>query len=126
MSKTTKATRYDAVISQELGNSKNGGEMITLTFLNLETREESRSYIDETMTNFMQWAEIITQPQKGFIIQDLKEKRNYGRYNHTILNADCVPVVAAEFPDVKKMENQIRKMWAKEDFLATPYGKLFE
>jgi hypothetical protein len=126
MSKTTKATRYDAVISQELGNSKNGGEMITLTFLNLETREESRSYIDETMTNFMQWAEIITQPQKGFIIQDLKEKRSYGRYNHTILNADCVPVVAAEFPDVKKMENQIRKMWAKEDFLATPYGKLFE
>lgn len=124
--KAPKPVRYDAIIDQDIGPSKNGGEMVTLTFLNLETREESRSYIDETMTNFMQWVEIITQPEKGFVIAGLKEKRSYGRYNHNILNADCVPVIVAEYPDAKKMEKKLRQLWAQEDFLATPYGKLFE
>jgi hypothetical protein len=117
---------YYAIISQELGTSKkSGAEMITLTLIDLETREEFRSYIDSSMANFCNWAEIITQPEKGFVVTGLKKKRNYGRYNHEILNADCEPVIIADYPDVKKMERKLRQQWAREDFNNTPYGKLF-
>jgi hypothetical protein len=117
---------YYAIISQELGTSKkSGAEMITLTLIDLETREEFRSYIDSSMENFCNWAEIITQPERGFVVTGLKKKRNYGRYNHEILNADCEPVIVADYPDVKKMQRRLRQQWAKDDFNQTPYGKLF-
>jgi hypothetical protein len=117
---------YYAIINQEYGTSKkSGAEMITLTLVDLETREEFRSYIDSSMENFCNWAEIITQPEKGFVVTGLKKKRNYGRYNHEILNADCEPVIIADYPDVKKMERKLRQQWAREDFNNTPYGKLF-
>jgi hypothetical protein len=60
------------------------------------------------------------------VVTGLKQKRNYGRYNHEILNADCDPMIVAEYPDVKKMERNLRRSWAKEDFAATPFGKMFE
>jgi hypothetical protein len=117
---------YYAITAQDFGTSrKTGAEMITLTLIDIETREEYRSYIDASMENFCQWADIITEPQKGFVITGLKKKRNYGRYAHEILNADCDPVIVAEYPDAKKMERRLRQQWAREDFAATPYGKLF-
>jgi hypothetical protein len=118
---------YYAIINQEYGISKvTGAEMITITALDVETREECLSYVDSSMENFVHWAEIITQPEKGFVVTGLKKKRNYGRYKHEILNADCQPIVVAEYPDVKKMERNLRRSWAKEDFAATPFGKMFE
>jgi hypothetical protein len=117
---------YYAIINQEFSVSrKTGAEMITLTLVDVETREEYRSYIDASMQNFCQWAEIITQPEKGFVVTGLKKKRNHGRYNHEILNADCDPILVAEYPDVKKMQKNLQRQWAKEDFAATPYGQLF-
>jgi hypothetical protein len=117
---------YYAIINQEYGISKvTGAEMITITALDVETREECLSYVDSSMENFVHWAEIITQPEKGFVVTGLKKKRNYGRYKHEILNADCQPVIVAEYPDVKKMERRLRQQWAKEDFAATPFGQLF-
>lgn len=117
---------YYAIIKQELGLSKiSGAEMVTLTIIDVETREEFRCYVDSTMENFIHWAEILTKPEKGFIVTGLKKKRNYGRYNHEILNADCEPTIVVEFNDVKVMEKRIRKQWAKDDFAATPYGQLF-
>jgi hypothetical protein len=118
---------YYAIIKQEYGISrKSGAEMITLTLVDLETREEFKSYIDASMENFCQWAEIITQAEKGFVVTGLKKKRNHGRYNHEILNADCEPVIVAKYSDVKKMEKRLRQQWAKEDFNQTPFGKLFQ
>lgn len=117
---------YYAIINQEFGTSrKSGAEMITLTLIDLETREEYKSYIDSSMENFCLWAEIITQPDKGFVVTGLKKKRSYGRYNHEILNADSEPIIVAEYPDVKKMEKKFRQYWAKEDFKQTPFGKFF-
>jgi hypothetical protein len=117
---------YYAIIKQEFGTSrKTGAEMITLTLVDIETREEFRSYIDASMANFCQWEPIITNPDRGFVVTGLKQKRNYGRYNHEILNADCDPMIVAEYPDVKKMERNLRRSWAKEDFAATPFGKMF-
>jgi hypothetical protein len=117
---------YHAIINQEYTVSKiSGAEMVTLTMLDIETREEFRSYVDASMENFCHWEEIITQPEKGFVVTGLKKKRNYGRYKHEILNADCIPVIVAEYPDVKKMERRLRQQWAREDFANTPYGKLF-
>lgn len=118
---------YYAITNQEFGTSrKSGAEMITLTLLDLETREEFRSYIDASMENFCQWADIITQPERGFVVTGLKKKRSYGRYNHEILNADCEPIIVAEYPDIKKMERNLRRHWAQEDFANTPFGKMFE
>jgi len=118
---------YYAIIDQEFGTSKKtGSEMITLTLLDLETREEYRSYIDSSMQNFELWAEIITQPERGFVVTGLKQKRSYGRYTHEILNADCEPLIVADYPNIKKMETKLRSSWAKTDFEATPFGRLFE
>jgi len=118
---------YYAIISQDFGTSrKTGAEMITLTLLDIETREEYRSYIDASMQNFCQWADIITRPERGFVVTGLKKKRNYGRYTHEILNADCDPVVVQEYPDVKKMERNLRRHWAQEDFQKTPFGQMFK
>lgn len=117
---------YYAIIKQELTVSqKSGAEMIVLDLVDVETREEYRSYIDSTMNNFEQWAEIITQPEKGWIITGIKKKRSYGRYKHEILNADCDPVIVVEYNDVRQMERLLRRAWAKEDFKQTPYGKFF-
>jgi hypothetical protein len=117
---------YYAITNQEFGISKKtGAEMITLTLLDIETREEYRSYIDASMNNFTHWEEIITKPQCGFVVTGLKTKRNYGRYTHDILNADCEPVIVQEFPDVKLMERNLRKHWAREDFANTPFGRLY-
>lgn len=118
---------YYAIIKQELGISKKSGcEMITLTLVDLDTREEFRSYIDSAMENFLQWEEIITKPEQGFVITGLKKKRSYGRYNHEILNADSEPIIVAKYPDVVKMQRNIQRYWAQEDFKASPYGSLFE
>lgn len=120
------AESYYAITNQEFGTSKKtGAEMITLTLLDLETREEFRSYIDASMDNFCQWAEIITQPDKGFVVTGLKKKRSYGRYNHEILNADAEPIIVADYPDIKQMSKNIQRQWAKEDFAQTPFGRLF-
>lgn len=119
--------QYYAITKQEFGVSKiTGAEMITLTLFDLETREEFRSFVDSSMENFCQWAEIITQPEKGWVVTGLKEKRNYGRYRHRILNADCAPVIVAEFPCVKKAEQKLRQQWAREDFEKTQYGRMFK
>lgn len=118
---------YYAIINQELSTSRiSGAEMITLTLLDIETREEFRSYIDASMENFLHWADIITHPEKGFCVTGLKKKRGHGRYSHEILNADCEPIVVKEFADVKDMERRLRQQWAKQDFANTPFGKLFD
>lgn len=117
---------YYAIIKQELGVSrKTGAEMITLDLVDVETREEFRCYVDSSMDNFEQWAEIITQPEKGWIITGVKKKRSYGRYNHEILNADSDPTIVVEFNDHRQMTKRLYQAWAKEDFRNTPYGKLF-
>jgi hypothetical protein len=118
---------YHAITNQEYGTSKiSGAETITLTIFDIETRDEYRSYIDASMKNFNHWADIIMNPNKGFVITGLKEKRNYGRYKHDILNADCEPVIVKEFADIKDMERRLRQQWAKQDFAKTPFGKLFD
>lgn len=117
---------YYAITNQEFGVSrKSGAEMITLTLIDIETRDSYRSYIDSSMDNFCLWEEIITHPERGYVVTGLKKKRSYGRYNHEILNADCDPVIVAEYPDVKQMERNLRKHWAKIDFKQTPFGKLY-
>lgn len=117
---------YYAITEQSIGPSKNGGEMVTLTLYDLETRQEYRTYIDATMRNFDFWIDIISQPEKGYIVTGLKHKKSYGRYNHEILNADCEPIVIKTVPDAKKMFKKIKEQWAKEDFESTPLGRLFE
>jgi hypothetical protein len=118
---------YHAIVKQEIGNSKiSGAETITMTIFDVETRSEYRSYIDASMKNFNHWVDIITNPDSGFIVTGLKEKRSYGRYNHEILNADCEPIIIEEWESGKELEKFLRQQWAKEDFAKTPFGKLFE
>ena len=120
------AQSYYAIIDQEFGISKKtGAEMITLTLLDIETREEYRSYIDASMQNFELWAEVITQPDRGFVVTGLKQKRSYGRYTHEILNADCEPIIVADYPNIKIMEKKLRQQWAQQDFAETPFGRMF-
>lgn len=117
---------YYAITDQEFGVSrKTGCEMITLTLYDLETREEFRSYVDSSMQNFEQWAEIITQPEKGWVITGVKKKRSYGRYTHEIINADSEPVIVAEYPDARRMFKNLKQYWAQEDFKKTAFGQLF-
>lgn len=119
--------QYYAIIKQEFGLSRiSGAEVITVTFLDIETREELVSYIDASMENFCHWEEIITQPERGFVVTGLKKKRGYGRYRHEILNADCEPIIVADYPCVKKMQQRLRQQWAREDFEQTQYGRLFK
>lgn len=120
------AESYYAIIDQRIGPSAYGGEMVTITFLDIQTREECVSYIDEKMENFFHWADVITQPEKGFVVTGLKKKKGKGNYAHQILNADCEPIIVREFQDVKQMERKLRQSWAQQDFEATPFGRLFD
>ena len=120
------AQSYYAIISQEIKPSKNGGEMITVIALDIETRDECISYIDPNMKNFFHWEQIITHPEQGFIVTGLKRKARLGAGGRYVLNADCEPIVVKEFDSIKKMEQRLRSTWAKQDFEATPFGKLFE
>ena len=117
---------YYAIVKQELAPSKNGGEMITMTLYDIESREEFRTYIDPNMENFDHWIEIITNPEKGYIVTGLKKKPNYGRYKHEILNADCEPIVVKRVKDVKEMERRMRENWAREDFEKSGFGRLYD
>ena len=117
---------YHAIVNQKLSVSrKSGAEMVTITFWDMETREELVCYVDSSMENFEKWAEVITQPEKGFILTGMKRKRSYGRYNHEILNADSDFTIVYEHPNVEVFKKKIQKMWAKEDFEATPFGRMF-
>jgi hypothetical protein len=117
---------YHAIVKQELEASKTGGEMITLTCFDIETREEFRSYIVANMKNFEHWIDIISHPDEGFIVGGLKRKKNNGKYNHEILNADCVPVIVKRMKSAKQMEKIMREKWAKDDFEKTDFGRLFK
>jgi hypothetical protein len=117
---------YHAIVKQEIGTSKiSGAETITMTIFDIETRKEYRSYIDASMKNIEHWIDVISNPERGYIVTNLKEKRNYGRYNHDILNADCEPTIIEVWESGKELEKMLRQHWAKEDFAKTPFGKLF-
>jgi hypothetical protein len=118
---------YHAIVKQEIGTSKiSGAETITLTIYDVETGDEYRSYIDASMKNFEHWIDVISNPEQGYIVTNLKEKRNYGRYNHDILNADCEPIVIEVWESGKHLEKLLRQHWARKDFAKTPFGKLFD
>lgn len=118
---------YYAIVKQEIGTSKiSGADTVTMTIFNVDTGDEYRSYIDASMNNAEHWVDVISNPEKGYIVDGLKEKRNYGRYNHDILNADCEPVIVAVVPSGKELEKMLKQHWAKKEFLKTPFGKLFD
>ena len=118
---------YHAIVKQEIGSSKiSGADTITMTIFDVETRDEYRSYIDASMKNIDHWLDVITNPDQGYIVTGLKEKRNYGRYNHDILNADCEPIIIEVWESGKELEKFLRQQWAKQDFAKTPFGKLFD
>ena len=118
-------TSYYAIISQDIKPSKNGGEMITIIALDIESRDECISYLDPSMKNFLLWEHIITQPERGFVVTGLKRKARLGAGDRYVLNADCEPIIVKEFDNVKSMERRLRSTWAKMDFEATPFGRMF-
>ena len=118
---------YYFITNQEFSTSKiTGSEVVTLTLVDIDTREEYRCYVDSSMENFTQWADVLLNPQKGFVLTGLKRKRNHGRYNHEILNADSDFVIAYEDASLENFHRKLKMSWAKEDFLRTPFGRLFE
>ena len=94
---------------------KNGkyGEFYEITMVD-GNGQPCVTYVDESFDNWWRWAYICKQPDKGFILKNLKQKTRYRKPQFTnegwpIINADCLPKILLEC-DVEDLRAEVHEL----------------
>lgn len=72
------------------------------------------TYIDDSMDNYWHWANIVKQPDTGFILLNCKQKTKRGVPQFTkdglaIIDADSLPEIELQVP-IEDMRDEINNM----------------
>lgn len=85
------------------------GEYAEVTMVDSEGNP-SVTYVDPGMRNYWRWAEIVNNPDRAYIIDNCKHKRNkHTREGYPIINADS-EIQVLDWVPVQKMLNAVKEM----------------
>jgi hypothetical protein len=102
-----------AVIKQSTAiSSVTGFETTTLICVDLDTRKEYPTYIDQSNRNRVNWLDIINYPLKGFIITDVDLVQRKGKL---VINADSEPRILEEFASSANLAHELKTAWRELD-----------
>jgi len=101
------------VLDQKHGFSpKYGTRMVTITFKGLKDRQLYITYVDEPNANYKNWAHIINNPDRGYVLRNLNVKQHKDKL---LINADSKPIIDIESEDPDRILRQINNFWDEED-----------
>ena len=102
-----------AIIKQREFNSKYGGTATEIILVNIKTRQEFKTYIDQRNFNAVNWQHIIRHPDRGYVISGVKIKDRV----KGIINADSDPIITFESETQDVVFDEITSYWAEQDRL---------
>ena len=100
--------------------SKHGGLIEEIVFINLETREQVKTYLDPANRNYHHWNTVLANRDQGQMITGVKTTVKAGK---TVINADSQPEIFWS-GDSDEMADAIAEHWAVSK--PTQYQKLFD
>lgn len=115
------------VVSQRNFKSLNTGRNTTeIIFRGIQDRCEYKTYVEEGMKNYSNWQHIISNPQHGFVLNNLTVKDLV----KGLITADSRPIIECEMADPELILKEINEFWEAEDAKnanpATTFRQLFE
>tara|TARA_R110000803_G_scaffold105679_1_gene173891 strand:- start:681 stop:1043 length:363 start_codon:yes stop_codon:yes gene_type:complete len=82
------------IVEQEVMPSRHGGYITEIKMISMQNGEYYHTYVDENNRNYKHWYEYTNHPQAGYIISNLKLKKD------NLISADSRPHLE------KYLENQ--------------------
>ena len=110
--KTQNFEQY-AIIKQEQFHSKYGGIATEIILVNIKTRQEFKTYIDDRNFNSVNWQHILRHPERGYVITGVKIKDATKK----IINADSDPIISFESETQDTVFDELESYWAEQDRL---------
>ena len=89
------------IVCQEDQPSRHGGYITEIKMINLTTGLEFHTYVDENNRNYKYWHDIVNHPLSGFVVNNLKKKRE------TLISADSKPRIQKYVEDQRELESVI-------------------
>jgi hypothetical protein len=113
------------VIEQTQGvSNRTGYPYTTITLVGVKDRCLYKTYIDTHNHNHKQWQHIVSNPDHGFILNNLRIKRHK---DTELIDADSKPVIAAEETVKDNILSMLKEVWLEQDTRVTSnYRNLFE
>ena len=85
MNLTVEKTDMFYIVCQEDQPSRHGGYITEIKFISLKNGQEYHTYVDENNRNYKNWYEIVQHPQSGYVVNNLKLKKD------NLISADSRP-----------------------------------
>ena len=86
------------VVSQKDHPSRHGGYVTRIDLVDLESGQAAKTYVAESNRNYRHWHQIVNSPEGGFIIYNLKMKKQ------GLVSADSRPRIEVAKPDRSEIE----------------------
>ena len=102
-----------AILKQREFHSKYGGTATEIILVNIQTRQEFKTYIDQRNFNAVNWQHIIRHPERGYVLTGIKIKDQV----KGILNADSDPIISFESESQDTVLDELQSYWAEQDSL---------
>ncbi|CAB4137254.1 hypothetical protein UFOVP322_25 [uncultured Caudovirales phage] len=100
--------------------SKYGGMMEEVVFINLETREQVKTYLDPDNRNYHHWNTVLANRDDGQMIMGVKTSVKGGK---TVINADSQPEIFWQ-GSKQELADTLAEYWAVSK--PNQYQKLFD
>ena len=85
MNLTVEKTDMFYIVCQEDQPSRHGGYVTEIKFISLKNGQEYNTYVDENNRNYKNWYEIVQHPESGYVVNNLKLKKD------RLISADSRP-----------------------------------
>jgi hypothetical protein len=117
-------TQLYIVVKQERGTSRHmGTPLVKITFVGITDRKEYVTYVDLPNHNVKNWQHIIDNPDRGFVLRNLKVKQHRDRL---LINADSKPLIEVEEESLDPIMTVVLSHWDRQDQGPNRFGDLFE
>jgi hypothetical protein len=100
--------------------SRHGGLIEEIVFINLESREQVKTYLDPENRNYHLWNTVLANRDVGQMVMGVKTAKKAGK---TVINADSQPEVFWQGPK-EELADTLSEYWAVSK--PNQYQKLFE
>ena len=91
--------------------SRAGNKIYELDLVNTQTRMMYRTYADPKLRNFPNWSRIIANPNRGYILTNIKIRDEYKQ----IVDADAKPRTLSEFDTREELLEELYQYWQELD-----------
>jgi hypothetical protein len=93
--------------------SKYGNEIYEISIIGTEDRCLYKTYIDAMNRNYANWADIIAEPNQGYILKNIK--RRGLKDNKYLIDADSCPQLAWVTEHKQEVLDELVDNWLERD-----------